>query len=65
MTGRCLTRKKVVCFKVKIFVVLKRGRKEFEMEGVEIDEKINSLTKQLEEAQKIAEEADKRYDEVS
>jgi len=35
------------------------------MEGVEIDEKINTLTKQLEEAQKIAEEADKRYDEVS
>lgn len=35
------------------------------MEGIEIDDKMNRLLKDLEEAGKIAEEADKKYDEVS
>lgn len=42
-----------------------RGRKEFEMEGIDIDDKMNRLLKDLEEAGKIAEEADKKYDEES
>jgi hypothetical protein len=34
------------------------------MQGVEDDEKIGNLEKQMAEAQVIAAEADKRYDEV-
>lgn len=43
----------------------KRGRREFELSGVENDEKINTLEKALEEASAIASEADKKYDEES
>ncbi len=42
-----------------------RGRKTFESQGIEDDEKIGNLEKQFNEAQTIADEADKRYDEVT
>lgn len=40
-----------------------KGRKTFEASGIEDDEKISNLEKQFIEAQQIADEADKRYDE--
>jgi hypothetical protein len=43
---------------------MNRARKQFEMQGIEDDEKISNLEKQFSEAQIIADEADKRYDEV-
>ena len=41
-----------------------RARKQFEIQGIDDDEKIGNLEKQYAEAQVIADEADKRYDEV-
>jgi len=40
-------------------------RKQFEMQGIDDDEKIGNLEKSFLEAQAIADEADKRYDESS
>ena len=40
-------------------------RKQFEMQGIDDDEKIGNLEKSFLEAQAIADEADKRYDEVT
>lgn len=42
-----------------------KGRKVFESQGIDDDEKISGLEKQFIEAQTIADEADKRYDESS
>lgn len=42
-----------------------KGRKIFESQGIDDDEKISGLEKQFIEAQTIADEADKRYDESS
>ena len=41
-----------------------RGRKSLEARGLSDDERIQTLEKQLAEAQIIAEDADRRYDEV-
>ena len=42
-----------------------RQRKTLEARGILDDERITTLEKQLAEAQMIAEDADRRYDEVS
>ena len=42
-----------------------KARKGFEAQGIDDDEKIGNLEKAFVEAQSIADEADKRYDESS
>ena len=49
----------------RIIYYLNRGRKHLEGQGIDDDEKIGNLEKQFIEAQQIADEADKRYDEVN
>ena len=47
-----------------LLIRFRRGRKNLEVLGFANDERIQTLEKTLAEAQVIAEDADRRYDEV-